>query len=124
MNAELMGVGTLLLILAVIPAYGVLWELHQVPWNKGPYRKLGRVLFSKSAVIVLILTLSTVGAILLIFGHGRPLWYEVIRLCAFALIIPVLYWQWYVYRRTRLAGLAEPATHRADDDDVSGHFTH
>jgi hypothetical protein len=104
-TSPLLLLGTVLLVLAAIPAVGVLWEVGHVPWNRGPFRKLGRVIFSKAAVIGTVLTFNTIGASLLVFGWGRPLWFEILRTVVFGLIVPVLWAQWAVYRRIRKHGL-------------------
>ena len=107
MNTELLLWSSAVLALAVVPAYGVLWEIHRSPWNKGPYRRIGRVLFSKSAIIALVLTFSLIAGLLVLVGVGRPLWFEIVRLVTFSLIVPVLWWQWYTYRQTRKGGHSE-----------------
>lgn len=103
-DSPLLLTGTLFLVLAVIPALGVLYEVSRVPWNQGPLKGLGRVLFSKAAVLAALLVFSLIGASLVILGLGRPTWFEVLRLVTFALIVPILFAQWYVYRRIRLTG--------------------
>lgn len=102
--------GLVATLLALIPAAGVLWEVLHVPWNKGPLRLLGRVLLSKSAVIVAVLFLSATGASLAVGGYGRPGWFELLRLLVFSLVIPILWAQWYIYRKARLGGLPDEQT--------------
>jgi hypothetical protein len=99
---ELLLIGTVLMALAWVPALAIVWEINQVPWFKGPYRRIGRVLFSKSAIIAAILTVNLIGALGLLWEWERPLWFEILRTATFGLVVPVLWWQAVVYRTERL----------------------
>ena len=94
MNVPLI-LGTLLLVLAVIPATGIAVTWRRVDWRGS---KLGRVLRNKSVAIAIVLWLALIGATLLIAGHGRPVWFEALRLVAFAYVDVILWRQWNVWR--------------------------
>jgi membrane protein implicated in regulation of membrane protease activity len=89
------------LLLSLPAAWGVLYELSRTDWLHGPNRRVGKVLFSKSSIIAMTLTLTAIGSTFLLFGWDRPLWFEILRLTVFVSIVPVLYWQWWAYRKER-----------------------
>lgn len=87
--------GTVLLVVAIIPAHGILLAWRRVPWQRS---ELGKVLFGKSLTIAIVLDLALIGGVLYLAGYGRPLWFEVLRLCAFAAVSVALWKQWGAYR--------------------------
>jgi threonine/homoserine/homoserine lactone efflux protein len=105
----LLGIGTLLLVAAVIPATLIVWDWRRVDWRSS---SLGRVLHAKSMAIAVVLWLSIVAAVLLLTGAGRPWWFELLRWVAFAYVDVVLWRQWRAYRSI----LADATRHSRDDD--------
>lgn len=106
-------VGSVLLVLAVIPATGIVLVWRHVDWRA---TTLGRLMHGKALAIAVVLWLSTIAATLLIFGLGRPVWFEIMRWGAFAYVDVVLWRQWFVYRRIVFddAHGDGDATHRRD----------
>jgi threonine/homoserine/homoserine lactone efflux protein len=94
-NTWLLGIGTVLLVLAVIPATLILIHWRNVDWRSSD---LGRVLHAKAAAIAVILWLSVIAATLLLLDYGRPWWFELLRWCAFAYVDVILWRQWSIYR--------------------------
>jgi hypothetical protein len=89
-------VGTILVIAAAWPANGIWRTLGQVPWQAS---EVGRVLFSKAAMIALVLDFTIVASVVRLAGYGRPLWLEILRLVLFLGVAVVLWWQRDVFRR-------------------------
>jgi hypothetical protein len=105
-------VGTVLLVLALIPAIGLVLLYRRVDWRSS---RLGPVLVQKSHAIAAVLTLNTIGAVLVIFEIGRPLWFELLRLVAFGWVAVVLWRQLDAFREVVHEALARDA--RADRAD-------
>ena len=120
MNDPLFLIGTVLLVLAAIPANGICWTYHNVPWRKS---RLGRIMFMKAATVATVLNFSIVGSILIYLDMGRPVWWEVIRLLTFAAVTYALWAQWGAYRdilhdaERREKEQGEPGF----NDDTAGH---
>lgn len=102
-------IGTVLLVLAVIPATGIALVWRQVNWRSS---RLGRVLRNKSYAIATVLWLSMVASALLILGLGRPLWFELVRWVAFGYVAFVMWRQWLIWREI----ITDATSHAADDD--------
>lgn len=110
MNLPLI-IGTVLLVLAVIPATGIVLTYRHVDWRS---TRLGRVLHGKSLAIAVVLWLSVVAATLLLLDLGRPLWFELLRWVAFGFVDVVLWRQWRIWHE-----IVSDATaaHLPHDDD-------
>lgn len=107
-------IGTVLVFAAAIPANGVVAEFRRVPWRESV---LGRVLFTKALSLAAILDLSLIGSTLLLLDHGRPAWFEAVRLIVFMAVAGSLWVQWHVYRRILAEHTeAAPAFERANGD--------
>lgn len=88
--------GCLVLLVAAWPANGIFRTYLAVPWRASI---VGRVLFSKAALIAAVLDLAVIAAILRLTGLGRPAWFEVFRLLVFLGVAVVLWWQRNVFRQ-------------------------
>lgn len=108
--------GTILLLLCAIPANGIVWTYRHVPWRTS---RLGRVMFTKSASLALVLDFSLIGAVLVLFDWGRPWWFEVTRLCIFATVGIALWAQWAVYRA--ILEQAQRVVPPSDEPELNGH---
>jgi threonine/homoserine/homoserine lactone efflux protein len=116
LNWTLLIVGTVFLIAAIIPAYGILSTWSKVPWRSNP---LGRALHGKNLALAVILTLQAIGITLVIFGLGRPLWFEVLRVAALGWVAWTLWRQWFAYRDILdTEEAARRALHNRDPDPV------
>jgi hypothetical protein len=116
MNTDpLLLIGTLLLVLALIPAVGLVLLYRRVDWRSS---RLGPVLVQKSHAIAAVLTLNTIGAVLVIFDVGRPLWFEALRLVAFGWVAVVLWRQRAAFRSVVDEALARDVL--ADRSDLDG----
>lgn len=113
-NPLVLALGTLLLVLALIPATGIFLTYRRVDWRAS---KTGRVMHDKSVAIAVVLWLSTIAATLLLLGHGRPLWFELLRLAAFGYVALVLWRQWFRWRE--IVHHAERLDRHDDDELVS-----
>lgn len=87
--------GSILLLLALIPATGIFLTYRRVDWRSS---KIGRVMHGKSLAIVVVLWLNSVGALLLLLDVGRPQWFELLRIAAFGFVTIMLWRQWRLYR--------------------------
>lgn len=114
MNDPLFILGSILVLLAALPANGIVWTYRHVPWRKS---RLGRIMFMKSLALAAILDFSLVGAILIWLNMGRPSWWEAIRLITFSAITFALWAQWSEYRSI----LQEAEERDRIEDDTSGH---
>lgn len=114
MRDPLFLIGTILVLLAAIPANGIVWTYRHVPWRKS---RLGRIMFTKSAAIAAVLDLSLAGAIMLYLDMGRPWWWEAIRLSTFTAVTIALWAQWAEYRSI----LHEAQERDTVEDDTTGH---
>jgi hypothetical protein len=85
-----------LLAFAAWHANGILGVYLQVPWQS---TKVGRVLFSKALMIAAVLDLALVAIILVLLGLGSPVWFEILRLVAFAGVAFTLWWQRNLFRQ-------------------------
>jgi hypothetical protein len=116
LNWTLLIVGTVFLVLSLIPAYGILRTWQRVPWRSNP---LGRALHGKNLALAVILTLQLIAVALLIFGFGRPLWFEIARVAALGWVAWTLWRQWFAYRDIlETEEAARRALHRRDPDPV------
>lgn len=88
--------GTILVMAAAIPANSIWRTLGSVPWQAST---VGRVLWSKAAMIALVLDFTIVASVVRLAGFGRPLWLEILRLVLFLGVAVVLWWQRDVFRR-------------------------
>lgn len=101
--------GSLLLLLAAIPANLIVLLYFKIPWRAS---RLGRIMASKAAAIALVLDFSVISSIMIALGYERPLWSSILRLVVFSLVVIALWFQWHEYRAILREGRA---------DDVSAH---
>lgn len=87
--------GLVILLFAAWPANGIWRILARVPWKKSI---LGRVLFSKAAMIAAVLDLAIMAAVLRLLEVGRPVWFEIFRMVLFLGVGVTLWWQRDVFR--------------------------
>lgn len=106
-HTPLLLIGTILVMVALVPACGILWTWHNVPWQGS---RIGRVLHGKAVAIAEVLTLSLIAAVLSLLELGRPWWFELLRLLAFGHVAVSLWGQWGAYR----------AIVKAHEPDVEG----